>query len=51
MDLEDACRQCGKCREEAKGVAPVVHGKYYGGPEWSCYECVDFAGGSGTDGS
>lgn len=40
MELDDNCRQCGKPREDAFGIAPVSRGRAQFGPGWSCYECM-----------
>ena len=38
--LDAECRGCGKPKDEANEIAPVAHGQWSFGPEWSCGNCL-----------
>lgn len=44
-NLDDKCRRCGKTKDEANEIGPVMTGGALGPPlmtgEWSCGECMD----------
>lgn len=39
--LDGGCSNCGKSKQSANELAPIVHGRYVWGPDWRCGECMD----------